>query len=188
MGRGERREPDFSGGNRRGADLRFDASDRPLPGPERAQRRGERRQPTFEPTMTPRRERFEEFDQRASTPRKESGMARRGRDQDDHDDYEEERPRARRRSSGGGGGGGRGGSSRRKRRGFFGRMVYWASVLGVWAFIAVAGLVAYHASKLPPIDSLAVPKRPPNIAILSDDGTLLANRGETGGSSVPLKE
>ena len=41
---------------------------------------------------------------------------------------------------------------------------------------------------LPPIDQLAVPKRPPNVAILASDGTLLANRGETGGRTITLKE
>ena len=46
------------------------------------------------------------------------------------------------------------------------------------------GIVAYYASQLPPIDQLAVPKRPPNIAILASDGTLIANRGETGGRTV----
>jgi penicillin-binding protein 1A len=54
--------------------------------------------------------------------------------------------------------------------------------------IGVAGLVAYHATQLPPIDQLAVPKRPPNVAILASDGSLLANRGETGGRTVVLKE
>ena len=52
--------------------------------------------------------------------------------------------------------------------------------------IALAGLVAYYASQLPPIDQLAVPKRPPNIAILADDGSLIANRGDTGGPAVRL--
>ena len=61
-------------------------------------------------------------------------------------------------------------------------------VLGLWGVIALAGIVAYHASQLPPIDQLAVPKRPPNIAILASDGSLLANRGETGGRTVALKE
>ena len=42
-----------------------------------------------------------------------------------------------------------------------------------------AALIAYYASQLPPIDQLAVPKRPPNIAILADDGSLIANRGDT---------
>ena len=31
-----------------------------------------------------------------------------------------------------------------------------------------------------------MPKRPPNIAILSDDGSLIANRGDTGGPAVRL--
>jgi penicillin-binding protein 1A len=66
------------------------------------------------------------------------------------------------------------------------RLLYWPLVLGIWGMIALAGLVAYDASQLPPIDQLAVPKRPPNIAILADDGSLLANRGDTGGPAVRL--
>ena len=42
--------------------------------------------------------------------------------------------------------------------------------------------------QLPPIDQLAVPKRPPNIAILADDGTLLANRGDSGGPAIRLQD
>ena len=59
-------------------------------------------------------------------------------------------------------------------------------MLGVWGFVGLAGLVAYDASQLPPIDQLAVPRRPPNIAILADDGSLIANRGDTGGAAVRL--
>ncbi len=33
-----------------------------------------------------------------------------------------------------------------------------------------------------------MPKRPPNIAIVADDGTPLANRGDTGGAAVKLKD
>jgi penicillin-binding protein 1A len=79
-------------------------------------------------------------------------------------------------------------SGRRPRRSLLGRMVYWSFTLGVWAFIGLLGFFAYHAMKLPPIDQLAVPKRPPNIAILASDGTLIANRGETGGSTVTVRE
>ncbi|MBE7203385.1 MAG: penicillin-binding protein, partial [Parafilimonas terrae] len=71
-----------------------------------------------------------------------------------------------------------------RRRSWLGRIVYGGVVLGLWAVIGLAGLIAYHASQLPPIDQLAVPKRPPNIAILASDGSLLANRGETGGRVV----
>ena len=76
----------------------------------------------------------------------------------------------------------------RQRRSLWGRLAYWGFVLGVWGFVAVAGLFAYYASQLPPIDQLAVPKRPPNIAILADDGSLIANRGDTGGAAVRLSE
>jgi tetratricopeptide (TPR) repeat protein len=68
------------------------------------------------------------------------------------------------------------------------RSVYWSVIAGIWGVIAIVGLVVYHASKLPPIDQLAVPKRPPNIAIMAADGSLLANRGETGGRTVTLGE
>jgi penicillin-binding protein 1A len=77
---------------------------------------------------------------------------------------------------------------RKARRPLLGRLIYAGLVLSLWGVIAVAGLVAYHASQLPPIDQLAVPKRPPNIAILASDGSLLANRGETGGRVVSIKE
>ncbi|KMO36529.1 penicillin-binding protein [Methylobacterium variabile] len=88
--------------------------------------------------------------------------------------------------------GGRGGRAAapapRRRRSFLGRLVYASMILGLWGLVAVAGIVAFHASQLPPIDQLAVPKRPPNIAILAADGSLLANRGETGGRTVSIRE
>jgi penicillin-binding protein 1A len=75
-----------------------------------------------------------------------------------------------------------------RRRSLIGRLAYWSLVAGVWGTIGLTALFAYHASRLPPIDQLAVPKRPPNIAILSVDGALLANRGDTGGAAVHLAE
>ncbi len=81
----------------------------------------------------------------------------------------------------------RGKKSRRgPRRSMIGMLLYWPIVFGLWGLVALAGLFAYNASQLPPIDQLAVPKRPPNIAILADDGSLLANRGDTGGPAVRL--
>ena len=59
-------------------------------------------------------------------------------------------------------------------------------MLSVWGLISTVALVVYYASQLPPIDQLAVPKRPPNIAILADDGSLIANRGDTGGPAIRL--
>ncbi|MBF9233238.1 transglycosylase domain-containing protein [Microvirga alba] len=73
-------------------------------------------------------------------------------------------------------------------RSFLGKLFYAGVVLCLWGVIAVGGVVAYYAAQLPPIDQLTVPKRPPNIAILASDGTLLANRGEMGGRTVSIKE
>src|SRR4051794_40998491 len=75
------------------------------------------------------------------------------------------------------GGESRGPGRGKRRRSFLGRLVYWGFVCGVWGVIGLAGLIAWNAAQLPPIDQLAVPKRPPNIAIMAEDGSLLANRG-----------
>jgi penicillin-binding protein 1A len=77
---------------------------------------------------------------------------------------------------------------RKRRRSVIGHLAYWGVVLSIWGAVALGALVAYDASQLPPIDQLAVPRRPPNIAILSDDGSLIANRGDTGGPAVRLIE
>ena len=76
-----------------------------------------------------------------------------------------------------------------RRSGFlFGGLIYWTLVLGLWGAIGAGGIFVYYGSQLPPIDQLAIPKRPPNIAILAADGELLANRGDTGGAAVRLSE
>jgi len=100
---------------------------------------------------------------------------------------------ARRRTSSNGGGGPRRPaklkkSKRKGGRSLFSKLVYAGLVLCLWGVIGIGGVVAYYASQLPPIDQLTVPKRPPNIAIMASDGSLLANRGETGGRTVSLKE
>ena len=97
----------------------------------------------------------------------------------------ENRPPPRRDKRSGGGGGRRRG---RKGRSLLGGLFYWTMVLGLWCAIGLGGLVAYHAAQLPPINQLTVPKRPPNIAILAADGSLLANRGETGGRTITIGE
>jgi len=71
---------------------------------------------------------------------------------------------------------------------FFSKVVYAGLVLGLCGVVGLGGIVAYYASHLPPINQLAVPKRPPNIAIMASDGSFLANRGETGGRTVSLEE
>ena len=77
---------------------------------------------------------------------------------------------------------------RRRSRSLFGALIYWGVTLALWGSIAAGGLAVYYGSRLPPIDQLAVPKRPPNIAILDANGELLANRGDTGGAAIRLSD
>ena len=138
-------------------------------------RRAERREPSFE---RGRGESRDDFDMRLSD---EDRPARGPR----APQRPEPRNQPRRDKRSGGGGGRRRG---RKGRSFLGGLVYWTLVLGLWCVIGLGGLVAYHAAQLPPINQLTVPKRPPNIAILAADGSLLANRGETGGRTITIGE
>ncbi len=84
----------------------------------------------------------------------------------------------------------RGGARRRaKSRKFrFGRLFYWGAVLGLWAAIAVVGVVVWVGAHLPAIQSLEIPKRPPTIQITGYDGSVLASRGEMPGANVALKD
>jgi penicillin-binding protein 1A len=68
------------------------------------------------------------------------------------------------------------------------RLVYWGAVLCLWGLIMAGGAIAFVASTLPPIQSLAIPKRPPSIEIVGIDGKPLAVRGEMGGAAVALKD
>src|SRR3954468_14235751 len=70
----------------------------------------------------------------------------------------------------------------------FGRLVYWGAVLGLWAAIAIVGVVIWVGAHLPAIQSLEIPKRPPTIQIVGVDGSLLASRGEMPGANVALKD
>ncbi|MGO9389947.1 transglycosylase domain-containing protein [Rhodoblastus sp.] len=79
-------------------------------------------------------------------------------------------------------------AAKKRKSSFLGRLFYWGFVFAVWGLIGAGGLVVYYGSQLPHIDHLAVPKRPPNIAVLGVDGSLLANRGDTGGAAVRLQD
>jgi penicillin-binding protein 1A len=83
-------------------------------------------------------------------------------------------------------------SSKRKSRGRarsgLGRLVYWGAVLGLWAVIAVVGVVIWVGAHLPAIQSLEIPKRPPTIQIVGFDDSVLATRGEMAGANVSLKD
>ena len=66
----------------------------------------------------------------------------------------------------------------------FRRTAYWGSVAALWGLIAVAGVFIYYGIQLPNASTWKVPDRPPNIRIVSIDGQLIGNRGDTGGQAV----
>ncbi|MDQ6436152.1 transglycosylase domain-containing protein [Mesorhizobium sp. LHD-90] len=75
------------------------------------------------------------------------------------------------------------------RRGLrLGRLVYWCCVLMLWCAIGLAGVVAWYGAQLPSVANWSVPDRPPNVKIVSTDGSLVANRGMTGGEAIGLHE
>jgi penicillin-binding protein 1A len=98
----------------------------------------------------------------------------------DDDAPRERKPRARR-------GGSKRRSRGRSRRGLV-RLFYWGVVLGLWAAIALVGVIVWVGAHLPPIQALEIPKRPPTIEIVGFDGSVLATRGEMPGANVSLKE
>src|ERR1700681_1392713 len=115
----------------------------------------------------------------AAEDRPKKSSAKRKSDDDD-EPPRERKPRA-----------SRGGARRRsKSRGGFGlgRLLYWGAVLGLWAGIAVIGVVVWVGAHLPAIQALEIPKRPPTIEITGFDGSVLATRGEMAGANVSLKD
>ena len=94
------------------------------------------------------------------------------------EDKGEARPARKRGGSSGGG----------KRRSLLGRLFYWGAVLGLWVAIIAIGAFLWFAARLPPIQSLEIPKRPPAVQILGLNGSTLATRGDMGGAAVALKD
>ena len=80
-----------------------------------------------------------------------------------------------------GGGGGKGRSA-------LGHLLYWGLVLTLWVVIAAIGALVWVGIRLPSIQSLEIPKRPPSVLIVGANGATLATRGDMGGAAVSLRE
>jgi penicillin-binding protein 1A len=77
---------------------------------------------------------------------------------------------------------------RTRRRSGIGRLFYWMFVLSIWAGIGVAGVVGYYGAKMPSATTWAIPERAPNVKIVANNGSLLANRGINGGEALSLND
>jgi penicillin-binding protein 1A len=73
-------------------------------------------------------------------------------------------------------------------RSMLGRAAYWGAVLALWALIGGIGALIWIGIRLPPIQSLEIPKRPPSVLILGVNGATLATRGDMGGAAVAIGE
>ncbi|MCI5077778.1 transglycosylase domain-containing protein [Oricola sp.] len=81
--------------------------------------------------------------------------------------------------------------SRRSRfglTGLIGGLIYWTFILGIWGGVAAAGVVAWYGAQMPSATSWEIPDRPPNVKIVAVDGSLIANRGATGGEALGIHE
>ena len=72
--------------------------------------------------------------------------------------------------------------------GFLMGLLWWGFVACIWGGIAVIGIVVYYGAQLPSANTWAIPDRPPNIRILAADGSLISNRGATGGEAITYRE
>lgn len=67
-------------------------------------------------------------------------------------------------------------------------LLWWSFVACLWGGIAVIGVIVYYGAQLPSSNTWAIPDRPPNIRILAADGSLISNRGATGGEAITYRE
>lgn len=72
--------------------------------------------------------------------------------------------------------------------GFFMGLLWWGFVACLWGGLAAIAVVVYYGAQLPSSNTWAIPERPPNIRILAADGSLISNRGQTGGEAVTFRE
>jgi penicillin-binding protein 1A len=97
-------------------------------------------------------------------------------------------PRRRRRSANATPRHSRKGKRTGRSRSMLGRAAYWGAVLALWGLIGGIGALIWIGIRLPPIQSLEIPKRPPSVLILAVNGATLATRGDMGGAAVSIGE
>ncbi len=77
--------------------------------------------------------------------------------------------------------------SKPPRRRLLWRLFKISVTLGIWAAIAVAGLLAWYATDLPDIDDALATTRRPTVTLLAADGSVIATRGDLYGVPVDVQ-
>ena len=76
--------------------------------------------------------------------------------------------------------------------GFMGRsfrtFLHWTAVAVIIGIGLIGSVVAYYASKLPPMADWTVPPRAANVRILATNGALISNHGDTAGEALKLDQ
>jgi penicillin-binding protein 1A len=67
-------------------------------------------------------------------------------------------------------------------------LVRWTAVAAIWAFLALAGVLAWFSATLPEVADLSVGDRRPSVTMLASDGSLMATFGDLFGEPLRLSE
>jgi penicillin-binding protein 1A len=62
------------------------------------------------------------------------------------------------------------------------------ATMGIWGFLAIAGIVAWYAWDLPDLQKLDTPTRRPSMTLLAADGSVLTTYGDLHGGAVRFDE
>ncbi|MCZ4280974.1 PBP1A family penicillin-binding protein [Kiloniella laminariae] len=74
------------------------------------------------------------------------------------------------------------------RKGIFKTLLTWASVVAIWGFIFLAGVVAWYAWDLPDVGDMDQISRRPSVTLMSEDGIRLASYGDLYGETLEASE
>ena len=70
----------------------------------------------------------------------------------------------------------------------FRTILHWTAVAAIIGIGLIGSVVAYYASKLPPMADWTVPPRAANVRILAADGQLISNHGDSAGEALTLAQ
>ena len=70
----------------------------------------------------------------------------------------------------------------------FRTFLHWSAVAAIIGIGLVGSVVAYYASKLPPMADWTVPPRAANVRILASNGELISNHGDSAGEALSLDQ